>query len=78
MDSKDDAVLRKQLPLSLTCVVRKGSCLVVPHARVGINEEEVHGTTTAQAELEVSFTVPPPVLLPQGDVQLQHHCFYTT
>lgn len=52
-----------QVLLLLTCVVCKGSCLVVAHARIGIDEEEVHGTSP-QAELEISFTVPPPVLLP--------------
>lgn len=56
--------------LPLTCVVCKSSCPVVNYARVGVNEEEINGII-AQAELEVSFTVPPPVLLPQEDIQLQ-------
>lgn len=56
--------------LPLTCIVCKRSCLVLNHARVGVNEEEIH-CTIAQAEHEVSFAVPPPVLLPQEDIQLQ-------
>ena len=52
-------------------MVCKCSCLIVAHARIGVNEEQVH-RTAAQAKLEISFAVPPPVLLPQGHIQLQH------